>query len=182
MRALPFLVVISAACALSACVTYVTEPKPVLLTDATTIASITKIKHDEFKKITVYEGANATLGGTQNLRAIRDDATGLTEYQIYRVSTYTKQWRFYSEAYDDSGAKLDFKSIDKSVTNCSSDYECYYHETVGIKVTRDYLDRKAESGIRYKISGQAGEEVNYLPAAYVKGFLTSIDRASGAFK
>lgn len=163
---------------LAACVTHVPTPKPKpMLTDPQAAASETRISHDEFKKITTFLGANASEYNTLRLRAWKQDSDNSVNYQIYLTSFYNVQWRFYNEAYDSKGSKLDFVSIDRKVSSCSGSGGCYYEETVGLNVTRKYLEENQDTGIRYKISGKAGEAVGFLPAAYIKGFLISFDKS-----
>src|SRR5471032_2776848 len=98
---------------LSGCITPMKPPAPpVLLTDPLVVANATKVKHDDFKKTTEFTGANVRPYSALFLRAWRADSTGDMNYQIYLESHYTVQWRYYNEAYDSNGEKLDFLSID----------------------------------------------------------------------
>jgi hypothetical protein len=162
---------------LTASAARVAPPPPALFTDYQRAAAATKVTRDEFKKTTKYQGANASTNNSLFLRAWKDDKTKEMTYQIYLTSFYGDRWRFYSEAYDSNGSRLDFTSIDKKVDSCNGDRGCYFEETVGLNVSRKYLEENAETGIGYKISGKAGETTGFLPAAYVKGFLVSIDAA-----
>lgn len=167
----------SLTCALlTACLAPITIPQPEpLLTDPVRVAARTQIKRDEYKKMTNFTGANAVKYGTLFIRAWRDDKTNKTDFQIYADSYYSGGWRFYQEAYDSDGNRMDFVSIDRKVVSCRGG--CSYEETVGMSVTRKYLEDHQDTGIRFKVSGKAGEFTGELPAAYVKGLLMSVDAA-----
>jgi hypothetical protein len=149
-----------------------------LFTDFHQATAATRVTYDEFKKITQFRGANASQNNELYLRAWKDDRTKQITYQIYLTSFYGNAWRFYSEAYDSDGNQLDFLSIDRKVDSCGGAYGCYFEETVGLNVSREYLQQHQETGVRYKISGKAGEATGFLPAVYVKGFLASVDGAT----
>lgn len=164
---------------LTGCVTYAPAPPPwAPLTDPTKVSLATRVTHDEYKKTTNFIGANASEHNQLHLRGWRDDRTKVASFQLYATSFYSDHWRFYNEAYDSDGNKLDFISIDKKVDSCSGGRGCYFEETVGLNVSRKYLDEHQDTGIHYKVSGKAGEFTGFLPAAYVKGFLASVDSAS----
>jgi hypothetical protein len=148
--------------------------------DPVAVSVKTVVKHDDFKKTTNYTGANASQYNQLFIRAWRPDVTQKTEYQIYFTSFYGGGWRFYNEAYDTNGTKMDFLSIDRHVSSCSGGYGCNYEETMGLNVTREYLTANQNTGIKFKVTGKAGEAVFTLPAAYVKGFLLSTDPSSKA--
>lgn len=161
---------------LTACMT--PAPAPAAwhpLTDSAQVAAATRVTHDDYKKATAFVGANASENNSLYLRGWRDDRTKALDLQIYATSFYSGEWRFYGEAYDSDGSKLDFISIDKKVDSCGSARGCYYEEAVGLNVSRAYLEAHKETGIRYKVSGKVGEFTGFLPAAYVKGFLASVD-------
>jgi hypothetical protein len=164
---------------LSACVTYVPAPLPKpLITDPAQASAMTRVTRDEYKKMTKFEGANASQYNSLYLRGWRDDRTKVATFQIYATSFYGDQWRFYGEAYDSDGNRLEFISIERKVDSCDGARGCYYRETVGLNISRKYLEDHQETGIRYKVSGKAGDFTGFLPAAYVKGFLLSVDRAT----
>jgi hypothetical protein len=164
----------------TACLTpvqlYQVPQPPKLLSSATDVAAATKVEHDEYKKTTSFTGANASQYNTLLIRGWRDDKTKTARFQIYADSFYAGQWRFYNDAYDSDGNRLEFTSIDRKVVSCRGG--CTYTETVGLTVSRKYLEEHQETGIRFKVSGKAGEFTAELPAAYVKGFISSVDVAS----
>jgi hypothetical protein len=168
---------------LSACVSvmpaYVPPAPRALPTDPNVIARMTEKKHDDFKKQTSYQGINAsdsTYSDNQIfLRSWKDDASTTASYQIYVETTYSGEWVFYNSAYDSNGKKLDFVSVARDVDDCTS-YGCFYHEHLALNVDRNYLEANQETGVKFKISGklQNGDKVLFLPPAFIKGFLMSM--------
>lgn len=154
--------------------TFAQVPVP---TDPDKAAAMTKVTRDDFKKQTKFEGANASPNNSMYLRAWRDERAGTTTFQIFVTSFYSTEWRHYNEAYDSDGNRFDFESISRKVDSCLGARGCYYEEAVGLNVSRKYLEDHEDTGIRYKVSGKIGEFTGFLPAAYVKGFLMSVDKA-----
>lgn len=147
-----------------------------LIDDPYQAAAATRVTRDDFKKQVKFEGANASSNNSLYLRGWRDERAGTTTFQIFATSFYGTEWRHYNDAYDSDGNRFDFESISKKVDSCLGARGCYYEEAVGLNVSRKYLEDHQETGIRYKISGKVGESTGFLPAAYVKGFLMSVDR------
>lgn len=133
----------------------------------------TTVQRDEFKKQLIYRGPNTFRSGYIQvfIRAWKFEKDNSTRYQIYVSDYYDTAWRFYNSAYDSNGNQLDMTPISKEVIGCSRYSGCTYNETVGINVTKDYLQNNLESGIRFQISGKAGDNVFYVPGNYIKGFL-----------
>jgi len=44
----------------------------------------------------------------------------------------------------------------------------------GNNIDKEYLVKHLSSGIKFKISGNAGEQVFYIPGAYIEGFLSKV--------
>ncbi len=156
-------------CALSACVT-----TPRLDTsDPQAVSSAISVQRDDFKKITNYKGPNASpnIFDRLFLRAWKTDETGSINYQIYVMDYYDGDWRFYNSAYDSNGNRLDTTIISRDVGSCSR-YGCSHYEHLGLNVSREYLEKNQESGIRFKLSGKAGEEVFFIAGGYIKAFLS----------
>lgn len=128
-------------------------------------------KADDFDKTVAYVGPNCAqgIGESTFLRAWRDRA-GATTFQLYIVSGYEGEWRFYSRAFDSDGKSLPVTVIDRSTGYCDK-YGCSKEEHIGLSVTRDYLKAHADSGVRVKLYGKAGEHVANLTGAYVRAFL-----------
>lgn len=141
------------------------EPPPVDL------RSTIKVSYDEFKKLTKYEGSNVATGSdVVFLRAWRPDKSPMI-IQIYVMDYYHGEWRFYHSAWDSDGVKLDTTQISRDVGRCSRYSGCSHYEHLGLNVTREYLEKHRRTGIRFKLSGKAGEEVFSIPAAHIDDFL-----------
>lgn len=148
-------------------------PKPKLdLNDQQAVTAVITIQRDDFKKITNYKGPNAAdnYGDQVFLRAWKSDAGSIT-YQIYVMDYYSGEWRFYHSAHDSNGASLDTTLISRDVDSCNR-YGCSHNEHLGLNVTRGYLEKNQQSGIRFKVSGKAGEEIFSIPSGYIKAFLS----------
>lgn len=151
--------------------------------DPMAIANKVEIKHDEFKKLTSFDGPNCAADQPDDTLVIRawKMRNGDMHYQIYVADEYTHEvarggagWRFYSSANDSEGNKLETLPISRHLNWCGR-YVCSYREILGIQVTRDYLEERKTRGIRFKISGRNGEETFSLPPAYVQAFLSVVN-------
>jgi hypothetical protein len=135
------------------------------------LRSTIQVKYDEFKKLTKYEGSNVASGSdVVFLRAWKPDKSSII-FQIYVMDYYDGEWRFYHSAWDSDGTSLDTTQISRDVGSCSRYSGCSHYEHMGINVTRDYLEKHRRSGIRFKLSGKAGEEIFSIPAAHIDAFL-----------
>mgnify|MGYP003594130486 FL=1 len=171
MRIRAILSLAATAFALSACV----APAPRLnVSDPQVVSSAISVQRDDFKKTTNYIGPNASPNTLDQvfLRAWKADATGSISYQIYVMDYYDGDWRFYNSAYDSNGNSLDTTLISRDVGSCSR-YGCWHEEHLGLNVSRAYLEKNQDSGIRFKVSGKAGEKVFFIPAGYIKAFLSA---------
>lgn len=141
------------------------------------------IEYDEFRRVTTYRGSSIQIYDTKTniedrffLRAFKSNATSSSSnisYQIYVVDTYEGKWRRHQEAYDSRGEELAITQIDRDV-NCGR-VRCIYTETVGVKVTLDYLVEHIKEGIRFQISGPGGKEAFFLPGEYIENFLKAVE-------
>lgn len=154
---------------LMACV----APPRIDVADPQAVSAAISVQRDDFKKITNYKGPNASsdILDLVFLRAWKTDATGSVTYQIYVMDHYYTDWRFYSSAYDSNGNSLDTTLISRNVGSCSQ-YGCSHDEHLGLNVSQAYLENNQDNGIRFKVSGKAGEEIFFIPGGYIKAFLS----------
>lgn len=162
----------TALIALAGCATQPPVPQ-VDMTTPRSIASEVRVTHDEFKKLTTYQGPPLQQDGLGALyiRAWKDDASNKSTYQIYVMDYYHGEWRFYNSAHDSNGQALNTTVISREVGRCSGRGGCSHFEHLGLNVSREYLEKSRETGLRFKISGKAGEQVYSIPAKYIDGFL-----------
>jgi hypothetical protein len=131
-------------------------------------------KYDEFKKLTNYTGPNVASGSDAVfLRAAKLDS-GLITIQIYVSDYYEGEWRFYNSAWDSDGNRLNVTLISRKVGSCGRYGGCSHYEDVGINITREYLEARRASGIRFKLSGRGGDEIFALPGPYISAFLDAV--------
>ena len=162
--------VAATAFTLSACV----ATAPMLnVSDPQAVSGAISITRDDFKKVTNYKGPNASQNFFDEvfIRAWKTDATGIITYQIYVVDYYNGDWRFYNSAHDSNGNSLNTTQISRHVGSCNR-YGCSHEEHLGLNVTREYLEKNQYSGIRFKVSGKAGEEIFFMPGGYINAFLS----------
>lgn len=140
------------------------------------------VEHDDFKKITTYTGPNCAADQPTDALFIRAFKTSseTVAFQVYVSDIYTHEhlrggpgWRFYSAAHDRDGNTLPMDLISRHVNWCGR-YVCEYLEVVGVRVTRSYLEDRANQGLSMKISGTGGEEIVSIPAAYIQAFLKRV--------
>lgn len=170
MKVRIFLAAVASAISLTACVA---PTQNISVNDPQAIANAISVTRDDFKKITNYKAPNVAVNKYDALfiRASKSDATGGIGYQIYLMDQYPGTWRFYDSAYDSNGNKLDVTQISRNLDGCSK-YGCSYIEHIAINVTREYLEKNQENGIRFKVGGKGGEEIFFVPPTYITAFLT----------
>lgn len=157
--------------ALSACVAGAPN---INVSDSQAVTRAISIERDDFKKIINFQGPNASGTSDINLliRAWKADATGKITYQIYVMDKYhSSGWRFYSTADDSNGNNLDTTVISRKVVGCYST-GCTYNEHLALNIEQEYLEKNQETGIRFKLSGKAGDKVFFIPSGYIKAFLS----------
>jgi hypothetical protein len=142
------------------------------INDRQAVANAVSIQRDDFKKLVNYKGPNVARewGDFVFIRAWKNEKTANISYQIYVEDYYSGDWRFYNTAYDSNGERLSTTLISRKVSGCSR-YGCSYTEHVGLDITREYLEKNKESGIKFKLSGKAGEEIFSIPGSYVQAIL-----------
>lgn len=142
--------------------------------DPQSIAGQIQIKRDDFKKLVEFKGPDCSTSIYDRLfiRAWKEDHETVVRYQIYVMDYYdNSRWRFYNSAWDSNGNRLSTTVIARDVGSCSRYGGCSHIEHVGVNVSRKYLEKNKESGVRFKLSGKAGEEVFFIPPGYIKAFL-----------
>ena len=132
-----------------------------------------KVEYDEFKKVTKISGSTLKNDGTSVLLRAWKLNTGQIDFQLYVEDYYTGQWRFYDEAWDSDGKQLKLTLIRRDVDSCSK-YGCRHVEHVGVNLTREYLMTMVSKGMRFKLSGKAGEVIVAVPGPYIAAFLDDV--------
>lgn len=160
-------------------------PPPINWDDPLETKNRAYVDVDEFTKVTNYlaevRGDNEWGGFVDGwvdrllIRAIstRDSKTPVL-YQIYVVAVAGKS-RYFTSAYDSDGNSLD-------VTRIGTESDTYYvvrksyvsKETIGVNVSREYLESHVKKGLRFKLIGQYGEQVININGPCIEGFLLSL--------
>lgn len=134
-----------------------------------------KAEYDDYQKTTkVTSPAHGEWFGPARsyLRSTIKDGKPLF-FQLYVTCTTESYAKRFNEAYDLNGDAFELVRIDTDVSVSSSTTK--YFETVGILLSREYLDNSTTTGLEIQISGSSGKQVVRLPAIYVEGFLRKID-------
>lgn len=148
------------------------------------IANAVRIEQDDFKKMTTFTGPNCAADQPDDIVRLRSwKLRGSTlGYQIYVSDEYTYPiggrrpgWRLYSEVFDSDGNRLPTTLINRHLDWCGSNV-CSYIETLGVDIGISYLEARKDRGIKFKISGNNGEEVFSIPPAYIQAFLSVVQR------
>lgn len=159
---------------ITACASQPESLKPPSL--AQYVIDSTSVQRDEFKKQINYRGPNIGFAPDQVfIRAWKHEKDNTISYQIFVSDNYDTNWRFYNSAYDSDGNQLDMTLISKNVIGCTRYSGCSYNETFGINISREYLVKHRDSGIRFQASGNSVNEIFSVPAEYIKGFLKALN-------
>ena len=153
----------------SACASYKPNTNP---ENSQAVSSAIKVQRDSFEKITSYIGPNASDFPNSVFIRVRKPDEGRTSYQIYVRDQYEGDWRYYDSAHDQDGTGLDTTVIDRQVVTCNRG--CVLWEHLGINVSRAYLENFQERGIRFKISGKRGQNIYFIPPAYISAVLSAV--------
>ncbi len=154
------------------------EPAPIVKAGPPRVdlRSTIEVSFDEFTKQTKYEGANVAEDSRDLvfLRAFENGSQWLI--QIYVMDHYTDWtsaggWRLYRSAWGADGVSLETTLITRDFEQCGSSLGCSYFEHLGLEVTREYLEKHRQTGLRFKLVGKAGEEIFFIPAAHIDAFL-----------
>lgn len=155
---------------------------PMNWNDPQEISSKINVQYDNFKKVTEFTGPIVRLeySGYFFIRAWKYDNDNEITYQIYVKDRYADDWRYYDSAYDSDGNIIDVTLIAQKVDSCY-DWGCMLEEHIGLNVDKSYLEKHIESGLRFKVSGKAGENIFYLTGSYIKAFLEVVKTNNKVF-
>ncbi|MBW2740642.1 MAG: hypothetical protein JRE64_17775 [Deltaproteobacteria bacterium] len=136
------------------------------------IISRINVEYDGFEKVTKFTGPYFKLDYDSYvfIRAWKFDINNKLSYQIYVKDRYYGDWKYYNTSYDSNGNRMDFTLIHRDVDSCGGS-GCHLIEHIGLNVDENYLKKHIKSGIYFKISGKAGEQIFYLPGSYINAFL-----------
>ena len=78
--------------------------------------------------------------------------------------------RDYSNAWDSDGTRHGLTSLWRQVLTCSRGV-CEVFQAYGLSVTRGYLEKYRESGIRMKVAGRSEDAIVSLTGQEITAFL-----------
>lgn len=149
-------------------------------TDAAAVSAASTVQRNQHTGMTNVEGPiimpqGTLLGDKYLLRSwVAPQNPAMNDRFQIQVSAYMSEWKFLSQAYA-NGQPLDTTRIDQSVISCAGG--CSMTETVGINLTKADVERFAQSGLSFQISGQRGNVTMSIPAGYFGGVLQAHERA-----
>jgi hypothetical protein len=138
------------------------------------VVKLIKIDRDDFKKVTTFIGPDYSVDSNEQslIRAVKSERNGsvIVVYQIYFSHTKFDDWMHFNSAYDSEGNSLKFQLISKEILECRKS-GCTTKEIVGLNVTKEYLIKNFENGLKIQISGKKGEAIIKFPSKYLKAIV-----------
>lgn len=107
---------------------------------------------------------------------------GAETFQLYVATRLDGGWQDFRGARDQHEIPLEVAKVDRKKNcepNARSEVDCTYYEHFGVPFTREYLEARKVRGIELRVRSRAGESQIVLPAAYVQGFMDSLDATRG---
>jgi hypothetical protein len=134
------------------------------------------VERDDFKKITRVSGSAIYIGkndytGNRYLRFLAgkpDRATEPAYFLIWGSESYS--WCFWTELVDTNGARFKFER------ESSEAFGGRVSEVWSTTVSREYLNKMAESGMRVRVYGERTSEITFtISNCFPAGFLKRCD-------
>lgn len=143
----------------------------------------TRVETDDSRKLTWIIGPSVEVSTGREHELCFAHLKGVaTSSQFQLIASYhARDWNFFDRAYDREGERLEFVKIDRQTEKTryrsklrSEWYESATHETFGIMVSREYLEKASNQGMDIKVRGKRGEQIIKIPAFYIEGFLKKV--------
>lgn len=137
-------------------------------------ASNVKKDWDEFKKTGDYSCEPIEILGNDNKQVIATLASDL-EHSYFLItfafiSDTGDGFKFYSEAYNTNGEKLDIISVDRD-HSCNGHSGCYLIEYCNIVMSEEKIKELYNSNRLIKFYGKEGSRILEIQDFYIKGCL-----------
>lgn len=152
-------------------------------TDTAAVSAATTTQQNSHTGMTNIEGPvimpqGTLLGDKYMLRSwVAPKNPAMNDRFQIQASAYVRGWQFFEQAYAD-GKALDTVVIDRSVISCHGG--CSMTETIGINLTKADVEKYAQSGLSFQVSGKRGNVTMFIPAGYFAGVLQAHERAKTA--
>ena len=173
----------AAMIALAGCVSPTGNLPVVAPTDAATVSASTTVQRNTHTGMTNIEGPvimpqGTLLGDRYMLRSwVAPNNPAMNDRFQIQASAYVSEWKFLEHAYA-NGQALDTTVIDRSVISCRGG--CSMTETIGINLTKADVEKYAQSGLSFQVSGKRGNMTMFIPGGYFAGVLQAHERAKTA--
>lgn len=142
--------------------------------DPRAVAEATRVKYDPYMQQTSVIGDGIDLEGFFPNSSTYRLGAGIKNGQSYfhlHIRLWSQLgWYFLSSAADIDGVSLPVFELDREVESGGN-----VEEKVAVQLSREYLDRHAQSGLNIRVDGKRGSVTYKVPAAYVAGFLAKYD-------
>jgi hypothetical protein len=131
---------------------------------------------------TFYRNVSPKYGGFPRhlLRSWRDKAGGQIRHELYVAYSYSaaSPWQFQTAQFDDASV-VPLTVFEREMTECFSE-RCVRVEHFGVPVSDGFLRSRFYTGVQmHVLSSEGHTAVLTVPANYIQGYLTAVDRSAG---
>lgn len=144
------------------------------------IRATATIEYDRFEKL--YKVSTPVFDGLLLRGAVKETDGAEIAIQAYTSAMFLDDWGNISRAIDSNGESLSVTVI-KNEPDCTGvkyGLGCTLEETVGVNLTREYLERNI-NGIEIKLAGQK-EKIIEIPSGLIKSLLNGLAQAQSQRK
>lgn len=130
---------------------------------------------------TFYRNASPKYGGFPRhlIRSWRDKAGGQIRHELYVAYSYSASsaWQFQTVQFDDASV-VSVTVFDRKVAKCLSE-RCVHVEHLGVPLSDAFLRSRFYTGFQMHVLSPRGHSaVLSVPANYIQGYLTAVDRSA----
>gem|GEM_PF-2442674 len=154
---------------------------------ASAIAKAVDIKNTEYDSDITYTAQGVVLpvkdamslknSEYYQLVAIKDKANGDTSYVLrVNIKYFAADVKRYDTASDKTAKQFEVITVTPKVASCHVSGFCDYVESVGISISKHYLDSHKSKGLDLRLTGATKDDLFIkVPANYIKGFLQAVN-------
>lgn len=138
-----------------------------------------KVEYDRFEK--VYKVTTPRHKSMLLRGSVVESTREVSYIQLYADVTFLEKWGFVKNAVDTDG---NYHKVTKigSDTDCSSKVlGCVLTETIGVSLSRQFLEEKKTKGFEIKVYG-AREAILNIPSKLILSFLAGLDEGKSKTK
>lgn len=154
---------------------------PSVSTVATTPSTRIDVNDDKFNPYVEYRSSMAKYGPPNDrmmwiLAAEESRNDDDVQYYMQWAQYYIgDNWRRYYTARTDNAKTLEFVTVARDVGSCDTYTGCSYTETYNIYFPEALMSKGAESGLRFKVMAESGQDkIVKVPSELIKALLEKI--------